>query len=287
MNSRVETEQTRQAFIAEEAYDDYIYSLSSAAAKGQLERLELLLNQRIVIEDYDGALATARNKHEDCYQLLLRYKQASDINYDAKLYVAAESGQLERLKLLLEQGIIPKSYHDQALIRAIKNEKIGCLELLLNHKAVSDEDYNYYAATVAAGLNKAISLEFLLNHRAISDKAYAEAIQSTTKHGHVNCLELLLNHKAVSDESYSDAIQLAITNGHVGCLELLVKTGKATDLDCNNALHMIIDKEDTDCMKLLDHYFTSMNCEVNTEVNLGGSTDQQGDGMTYGPASME
>lgn len=223
---------------------------SAECAKILIEAGANVNNQSSGKHRYSPAvLATIRSDRPEILKMLIsaRAEIRRGNYYDASpLYLAAEYGRLECMKLLLTEGVdagvgIIDVFNKQIppLYISAYNGHADCLKLLIdagadvnfvNTSKERGDSVNYTALFVAARNGHAQCVEYLLDGGAdINQIVYKETpLCIAAKKGHSECVKLLITRGAdvnLCGDYGNTPICAAAENGHVDCVKLLIAAG--------------------------------------------------------------
>lgn len=180
------------------------------------------------------------------------------------LMVAAEAGQLQLVKLLLEKEVgLVDEVGRTALMRAAARGYLDCVQTLLPHEGGRRSTKNWYdgihlsskstALMAAAGNGHAACVEALLGCEGeVRDEQGRTALMYAARGGHEACVRALLRDAGVQDRGGVTALQFASVEGYVGIVRILVPLEKRlVDTGGRTALMSAAEKGHADCVALL------------------------------------
>lgn len=177
---------------------------------------------------YSAAVAASKL---ECVRFLLGFTSSEDAErLDAPLELAAKTGSLDSISLLLKNGVEYESGM-KALSVAARFGKLQCLKALLAH----------LVKVKFAGVELDLS----------------NALMNASGNGHVACCKALLDAGANVNAEYEAGYTPLMYAAHNGCIDvikLLVAHGAnvvATDESNRSALYFAVESRDTDCLKLI------------------------------------
>jgi ankyrin repeat protein len=135
---------------------------------------------------------------------------------------ACETGNLDVVRLLLNNGHDPTSKNNLAIQRAAIKNHLDIVRLLLDHGCVPpfiDFNWAVYIASTNCNLN---ILKLLLKYGC--DLTYDNyVIQLASRNGILDVVRLLLDYGCNPTEDDDEGIKWALLNGHLIIFKLLIK----------------------------------------------------------------
>lgn len=177
-------------------------------------------------------------------------------NDEKQLILAIEVGDIEKIKLLLNQGQDP-DYIKAAVYRAVIYYRIDILQILLDHGATVFmlDDYKSTTLHIAANYTRKGNdmMQFLLSkgvHINAQDVYGVTALHNAVLQNNIRPVEFLLTNGAdidTKDDNGNTALHLAVNKGCRRVIKFLlsqVKNVNITDQDDRTVLHLAARNED-------------------------------------------
>ncbi|MDH5544597.1 MAG: ankyrin repeat domain-containing protein [Gammaproteobacteria bacterium] len=188
---------------------DTYSELQLAAARGQTDRVAVMLDKGADVNDYNkhgrtALMMASASGHNDTVALLLKrnaFINAQDVDGMTPLIEAAASGHDKTITLLLENDAdinITNKYGATALTNAVFFSHVDAVKALLSAKTRLSEETTENAFLIAAGLGNLQMLTDLLD--------YGVNINSRGKKGRTALM-------AATTFEHEDAVQLLISKG--------------------------------------------------------------------------
>jgi len=212
--------------------------LRAAAASGRDAAVELLIKNRAEVnsEQDDGATAlvlASRPGHISVARQLLSAGACPDQGNRSALRVAAETGRLDLVKLLLEHRADVEASKAKRggspLLFAAKGGHLHCMEELLRASASLEGNKEWLPLHAAVQSGKE-AVQLLLSARAspsVPARTWAPLHEAARRRS-VITTELLLNHGSPIDAATADgatALHLAVQQGHEETVQVLLSRG--------------------------------------------------------------
>ncbi|XP_061090133.1 serine/threonine-protein phosphatase 6 regulatory ankyrin repeat subunit B [Conger conger] len=253
--------------------------LMLAVAGGHVDVVSVLLEREAAVDTADRHGLTALHLgllcgQEESVQCLLEQEASvllGDHRGRTSLHLAAARGHASWLSELLNIAFAEPPaplLRDRAgytpLHWACYNGHEGCVEVLLEHKAIGSFEGNPFSPLHCAVVNDheacaSVLLEAMgsdiVNCRDAKDRTPLHAAAFS---GHVDCLQLLLAHDApvdAVDQSGRSALMMSSERGCAGAVEVLLRSVNAdvslSDQNGNTALHLACSNGKEECALLI------------------------------------
>ena len=143
---------------------------------------------------------------------------------------AATDGDLQEVQELLDSGLIPKKYRNNAIELAIENGQLDIVELLLNDDAAISEESRGHAVILASQEGNVEMVRLLLSNNAnISDDDRGSAAVAAAREGCEELLKFLLNNHKIPQQYLEGAVFRTAENGNAPLLHFLLDHGTISD----------------------------------------------------------
>lgn len=147
---------------------------------------------------------------------------------DTGLVIEAASGNIERVRLLLEKGANVHAEEDHALRYSAEYGRLEMVRLLLEKGAdihARDDEALRYSA-----MNGHLEVVRLLLEKGANIRAYEdETLRLSAKNGHIEVVRLLLEKGANINAREHEALCFSARNGHYEVVRLLLEYGSWND----------------------------------------------------------
>ena len=272
-------------------------ALTEAVINGHIDSVKLLLKHGANQYLGDALIGAIFQKNIEIIKVLLEYGALEDDEFiDPPLVVAAENGDIDIVKLLLDRDGA-KKYLDYALAVASNQGHSEIIEFLLECGAKIDDanalvvasengrtdvvqlllvhgSRQYLPALIAAsqrGYNEIIKLllDTSVKVNGVHTTVYGEqcALMSASKNGQIETVELLLQHGAdvnLKNKRGLSALMLASQNGHIKVTKLLLERGAQINLqdeDGCSALILASQNRQVEIVQLLLQHGAQVNLQ--------------------------
>jgi ankyrin repeat protein len=141
-----------------------------------------------------------------------------------ELINAAKNGDLENVKVLLENGADVHAENDDALLWASSNGHVEVVKLLLENGA-DPHAKNDAALRWASEYGRVEIVKLLLENGANPHAENDEALRGASSNGHTEVVQLLLENGANPHAENDEALRWASQNGHTEVVKLLLEAG--------------------------------------------------------------
>ncbi len=225
------------------------YSLTSAAANGNLEKVKSIIDSGIDINSkddhgYTALIEASKYGHYDIVKYLITSKAEIDLQgwhcYTA-LAFATERGHLEIAKMLIDAGA--------------------------NINAIDDENNTCFSKTAENGNIEIAKL--LIDHGvniASVDDVGRTPFQYAAENGHANIVKLLIDNgvKIIYENGKTNELIYAAENGHTEIVKMILEMDvHPTAWHCEKALYYACENGYSKIVKLLVDYGTKPNIKDN------------------------
>eukprot|EP00794_Sanderia_malayensis_P000575 gene575-1234_t len=253
--------------------------LLAAVWKGQTEAAELLCNKGARMHITDASLKTCVHlvveyDHIDTLSMLMGTSaiglvNSTDKDYRTPLHYAALEGNIEALKILLENGAKPDfGDHEEKtpLHHAAEKGKPKCVEILCKtpHVDLNSSDENGRMPIHLAAMKGNIRVIRILANMGAEIDARDDTkwtpLDYAAKEGFFKSVSLLLENDApvdACDKNKNTPLHWSASNGHVECVNLLLDNGAdiaLRDIHGKNCLDFAIENNHQNvCMALVTH----------------------------------
>lgn len=197
-------------------------------------------------------------------------KQSDIDDYNSALCVAAELGNLERVKSLCEQGASVHHRNDEPLILAATNGHVEVVKYLCEaganvhayqafDMASSNGHLEVVKVLVAHGANSFFLdnsplrhaaehgqddvVSFLISRGANVCAARNYALRKAAANGHLQTVKRLVSHGAIVDAEHNQAVRAAAARGHLEVVKFLCANGADICALNNEAFHLAIQND--------------------------------------------
>ena len=261
---------------------DNIQELHNRNSRLNADQCDSLLHSAVSIDDSDTVSFILSNS--------LIPVNARNKYGDTPLHLAAETGHIEYVKLLLSMPDIDVNAQTVSelipgrhtpLHYAVRGGHTECVKLLLAQPGinVNAKDKDGYTPLHYAMKNGNVEcVKLLLEHQNINvnaqDKSGYTPLHLAAEKGHTECFKLLLDYNRIeintTDRSGCTPLHLAAENGHSECIKLLLgMPGVDVNAPCRHdyrddytSLHLAAENGHTECVKvLLGHKDVNVNAQ--------------------------
>lgn len=190
------------------------------------------------IDDYNSALCVAAELG-NLERVKFLCEQGASVHHrnDEPLMVAATFGHVEIVKYLCGVGANVHVCSDQALRMASSNGHLEVAKVLVTFGAntgVLDNSPLRYAAE--RGHTDVVS--FLISHGANVCAARNYALRMAAANGHLQTVKCLVSHGAIVDAEHNQAVRTAAARGHLEVVKFLCANGADICALNNEAFHL-------------------------------------------------
>jgi hypothetical protein len=168
----------------------------------------------------------------------LKYIDKECVYDEWPMHVAAQTGQLDCLKILAQHGGNADqidNYGRDALHFAANAADLSSVKFLIGLGANPTRDIRQPAWSAAARKGHLEIMSLFLDRFQINDKLKSGALWQSAREGHANCVQVLLGaradvntrRKTVREDDYTTPLEIAAKNGHSSCVKLLQEAAQS------------------------------------------------------------